>query len=69
MFRAIIGGPYADIGRAVYDRLLVDVKPGLPDFDDWFPEPPGMDTYRAARQKLDAESDVERVKQVENKQQ
>lgn len=69
MFRAVVGSPYADIGRAVYDQMLVDVKPGLPDFDDWFPEPSGMDAYRATRRKLEAESDVERVKQVESRQQ
>lgn len=69
MFRTLIGTGYADIGRAAYDQMVVDLKPSLPDFDQWFPEPPGMAEYRTKRRQLEAESDVERIKGVESQKQ
>lgn len=46
--------------QAVYDEVVELLGNRVPNFDRWFPEPPGMDEYRRLREELAAGSDAAR---------
>lgn len=46
--------------QAVYDQLVETFGSRVPEFNRWFPEPPGMEDYRRLREELAAGSDAAR---------
>ncbi|TVQ33313.1 MAG: hypothetical protein EA376_02970 [Phycisphaeraceae bacterium] len=52
MYRTIAQGPLRGIAQAAYEPLVAVLKPHVEDFDQWFPEPPGMDEFRAQQERM-----------------
>lgn len=46
--------------QAVYDQLVEMFSARIPDFDRWFPAPPGIEDYRRLREEMAAGSDAAR---------
>ncbi len=44
--------------QAAYDQLAEMFSDRIPNFDRWFPEPPGMDDYRTLREQMEQGSDA-----------
>jgi len=67
MYRRLMATDMLPVAQVVYDRLetLDGSGQGVPNFDTLFPEPPGMDEYRARRAQMEGRTDEARKRQLE----
>jgi tetratricopeptide (TPR) repeat protein len=64
MYRRLMATEMLPIAWVVYDRLSDDLA-GLPNFQEFFPEPPRMDEYEATRDNVEQRLDDARKRQLE----
>lgn len=64
MWGRLVHSSMRAVAQAAYDTLVTNLKPRMSDFDQWFPEPPGMEEYRAARKQLFEQSDNARKQDI-----
>ncbi len=68
VWRQLINSDLRTVAQAAYDEMKSVFANRYADFNEVFPEPPGMDEYRAARARIEAQDREKKVEDIQTEQ-